>query len=844
MKTSILHTLEAVLAEGIREDAGTAPIPVSCVFIPKIQRSYAQGRSSETEVRKEFLKSIFDTLTSENDEPLELSFLFGSKQMSVKKTGEGFELLDGQQRFTTLFLLYWYLSMKENRTVPAFLSKFTYETRDTSSQFLDNITSSDSRIDITTARPSEAVRSKKWFTDDFYCDPTVVAMLTMLDHIDAVYKARKCGGLYSRLNRLKFYVLMLEKFDMNDELYIKMNSRGLPLIPFENFKASLVKFMKSDKHKELYEVDMEIPGHTPFWFEFITKIDAEWIDIFWKYRVSAEDEADTCNDEIVIDDRLIGDHYLNFINRYLYTKAAIAEEITDKKTGPLTSFFYKEAESDAMKRRLFGWDRYEKAFCLYDDAEGLSRSILYRLARVFDAFRKYGDIIIADIEAAPYGNLSNFSPFGEIANYTLQKRVAFAAVTEFIEHIPDGEDFATPKIRENFHRMLRVVFNIIENTSIREVSAVQVIRAVSKIISAPGAVTGNFYKSLGTGNFKSDNRQLKEEIEKAREMFDADGEFDTAWEDAFIEAERHTFFKGSVRFFFTPGAGTSADFRNRYSLVGTLFDKNGISPDYRKEHILQRALVSCINNWNNGLRDTYLTENAESEKYLKNRIIGSERIRRLFCGYFEKPEDEGPRLTFKSYLEQIIDHAQPREGESRSFKRLFSRLTNDAASPALYDWINEREKAQRGYFIVKEGSGALYVNIPGKWYDRMMLDTERHLIVPRFVAEFGMEYADGNQKAMIKGPVKDAWGWNIELEKKIEGKTGTRTLRLKFKYDHWADFLIYGSDLDHIAEKFGASPGNIAPDNVRVAAMQYQLLEDIAPLEAKIRGLIAILETL
>jgi uncharacterized protein with ParB-like and HNH nuclease domain len=96
------------------------------IFIPKIQRAYAQGRLSENEVRSEFLDDIFDTLTHEDNAPLELSFLFGSKQ-STADIHDGFELLDGQQRTTTLFLLYWYMFTSEEKNIPDFLHKFTYE---------------------------------------------------------------------------------------------------------------------------------------------------------------------------------------------------------------------------------------------------------------------------------------------------------------------------------------------------------------------------------------------------------------------------------------------------------------------------------------------------------------------------------------------------------------------------------------------------------------------------------------------------------------------------------------------------------------------------------------------
>lgn len=115
---------------------------------------------------------------------------------------------------------------------------------------------------------------------------------------------------------------------------------------------------------------------------------------------------------------------------------------------------------------------------------------------------------------------------------------------------------------------------------------------ISKLISGEGAVTDNFYKPMVTVGIKTG--QLAEEVMKAKEMF-VSGKFDKSWEDAFITAEKYPFFKGNIRFFFTPGVGTSSDFENRYNVIKTLFDEQGISPKYRKEHILIRAILAQIN---------------------------------------------------------------------------------------------------------------------------------------------------------------------------------------------------------------------------------------------------------
>ena len=86
---------------------------VQAIEIPVIQRDYAQGRQTMSEVREQFLDAIFDTLSTTPEEltkPLDLDFVYGSLNVG---SGNKFWPLDGQQRLTTLFLLHWYLACQD-----------------------------------------------------------------------------------------------------------------------------------------------------------------------------------------------------------------------------------------------------------------------------------------------------------------------------------------------------------------------------------------------------------------------------------------------------------------------------------------------------------------------------------------------------------------------------------------------------------------------------------------------------------------------------------------------------------------------------------------------------------
>ena len=82
------------------------------IEIPRIQRNYAQGRENESIVRNSFLNDLVTVLNSD-DADICLDFIYGSvlNYEDIKKEEKKkFIPVDGQQRLTTLYLLYWYVN--------------------------------------------------------------------------------------------------------------------------------------------------------------------------------------------------------------------------------------------------------------------------------------------------------------------------------------------------------------------------------------------------------------------------------------------------------------------------------------------------------------------------------------------------------------------------------------------------------------------------------------------------------------------------------------------------------------------------------------------------------------
>lgn len=249
------------------------------VRIPIIQRDYAQGRDDNAAavIRNKFVHSLHQTLLA-NDatKPLDLDFVYGEVKYPEDAKLRYLTPLDGQQRLTTLYLLHWYVAVAEDRLAEAgpVLHKFTYQTRSSSREFCSCLTTCDTAaIDLSTGLPlSPQLRDAVWFQSAWQRDPTVRAMLTMLDAL-----AEKFGpttGLFDRLTNpdlplISFQFLELDKVGLTDDLYLKMNARGKALTEFENWKAEFDQFLH--RHH---------PQRQP---EFAHKVDGVWTDLFWHH---------------------------------------------------------------------------------------------------------------------------------------------------------------------------------------------------------------------------------------------------------------------------------------------------------------------------------------------------------------------------------------------------------------------------------------------------------------------------------------------------------------------------------------------------------------------------------
>ena len=296
------------------------------IIIPVIQRDYAQGRLDEyvTEVRENFVRNLIAYLKDESNSIHDLDFVYGTVNKSSIGIDE-FIPLDGQQRLTTLFLLHLYIAgrcghfedFSSRMKSKGNAYKFSYRTRNSSTMFCQKLLSKyDVRIlnqethnEVTVntdifeqlnktedyrqqadnqpkiSHISETIKDQGWFHQSWLQDPTIAGMLAMLAEIDYQFLNTTDSGFvdeaYKRVFEVKdnyqpitFQLMPLNGYSRTDDLYIKLNARGIHLTDFENFKARIEDLMKMDC--------MDCTQ------DFQQKVDGKWNDFLWKVRGSAD----------------------------------------------------------------------------------------------------------------------------------------------------------------------------------------------------------------------------------------------------------------------------------------------------------------------------------------------------------------------------------------------------------------------------------------------------------------------------------------------------------------------------------------------------------------------------
>ncbi|MDL2208817.1 DUF262 domain-containing protein, partial [Parabacteroides sp. OttesenSCG-928-O15] len=461
------------------------------IEIPIIQRDYAQGRVGKEKLRETFLKSLKETLDSRTE--LTLDFVYGSVE------NNSLNPLDGQQRLTTLWLLHWYIAYKagklsENRDI---FKRFSYETRISSREFCIKLSEFSEKDN---SKIVELIQKQTWFLSAWKQDPTIQAMLHMLDSIKEIFKEPQCSEYWGLLESdscpITFYYLNLHDVGLSDDLYIKMNSRGKALTHFENFKADLVGYIKDLKSEKSKEKPQDTIAH---------KIDTTWTDIFWNFRTS---------------ENKIDEIYYEFIHRFIFNGLITAKDGNNK---------YLYTQDNVTKQDLYlyinkkEYQEYSN-FNIYKNKALLN--IFTSFEKTMDNFYKFfkkEDMIeekdkIKRLFTSSWGNKFSFIPEydkSDVDSITQPHRVLLYAISRYFEE-GEYEEIC-------FKRWIRIVWNIVENGGV--IYGESMIGA-ARLIDELANHSHSIYEFIGENGLISDfaEKQMEEERDKINKIRGEKGE--------------------------------------------------------------------------------------------------------------------------------------------------------------------------------------------------------------------------------------------------------------------------------------------------------------------------------
>jgi hypothetical protein len=653
------------------------------IEIPIIQRDYAQGRKGKEALREKLLGDLKKTLLP-NGETLKLDFVYGSVENG------NFNPLDGQQRLTTLWLLHWYIAYKagelaDNKDI---FKRFTYETRVSSREFCEKLSElePDNGAGIV-----EHITSQTWFYSAWKQDPTIQAMLNMLggtpkkndkneDIVDGIEELfincsqegyKEYWKKLTKDNSIIFYNLPLHELKLSDDLYIKMNARGKQLTNFENFKADLVGHIR-EKGWENDKETQDTIAH---------KLDTSWTEIFWKNKSS----------ECKIDEI-----YFAFLNRYFLNAL-----ITATKTTNGSDYLFKgeNLEKNKTYQYLISEKEYS-GFGVYNpkigDEEVFTKDVYRQLENTLDNFynalksetrEEINKLFLPVWGDDKFKLIPEYEKNKEYQNTITQpQRVVFYAICRYFEVI-DEENQKNQYDKKNLKQWLRVVWNIVENSSQSMIGQMRLIHELSNH-------SHDIYSHLKNGNLTSKfaEEQMKEEKEKARQIID-----NPSWEEKIIKAEKTAFFKGAIRFMFTKEDVAKEDgsydwnlFDDRLKKSEKYFDKAGVSEDYKNDALLLRALISKFTKWNDF---TYDDSNPATIHYNSNTSTWKNDI-----------------LTSKKYIHPVSKMFDEEDVKNIDFQNFTSSLNNSKGKLFQEDLV-------KSPFLSKIESGCIFHwwNYDGKY---------------------------------------------------------------------------------------------------------------------------------
>lgn len=606
-------------------------------IVPEIQREYVWGQNEE--VISRFLDSIIAKIGNVCDEcgnsktntKINVGFLYTYKPSYITYSADRFldeNLIDGQQRFTTLFLMLFYCAIKEHR-IDDFKEvvrleedlemAFDYKVRNLTHIFLFQLVKK-----INTLDDLKLVfnGNANWFLSDFKTDVTIDSIIKALKIIDKKFSSTKQLFFDYILNNIKFYHFRTEVTNQGEELYITMNARGEALSKNEENKAALM-FTDSSL------------------VEFGTKWES-WQDFFWRNRDKKNKKA---NADIGFNEFL---RWIQIIEMTLSDAELdanedekIAEESVTKETISLI-----QGDKIVLKKEYFSIEKIEKYF----------ESVRY-------LFEEY---YLSEDYKNQYNGSLNLTILEKRYLHPLNKTIEQAeslVVLPVIYYIYKLQLLEREVNNQNVFRLLRFLTNMRKDVTVRKTINKQVINAI-KLVDILLETSDDIAKIINTENRKISKTLLTSEEEFKFKIY-LDRQNREEIESKFWSAEDNKILNGKIAPLLQYSYCSTDDKRDfNFEKVFEKFDPSLfdlLNFNFLYGNFLKLTIDSQSSISDNVWGSLFLTEYYQIKNYNENHKIitclHSDDFNLIRNKYFLNKIDEVCNYsTSKEYFDNIFDN--------------------------------------------------------------------------------------------------------------------------------------------------------------------------------------------
>ena len=581
------------------------------IKIPEIQRDYAQGRNdiAVKNIRDNFLDRLFQALINDEDS-IKLDYIYGyTDKDNQNKT---FHLIDGQQRITTLWLLYIFIYCKKEIKEKKFLSNFAYYTSKNAAEFTKQISNKNNVTDlfdyINTLKECEKYK-------EYMLDQSIYSFVNMLEAIKEKYE-KKTGIGIDKLNNITFDIIDVEDKQTGENLYLKMNSRGKPLSAFENFKAWL---FENFENKDIKNSCAQV-------------INNDWIKFFWKLDKSNYDK-------IIM-------NFIDICTVYFYFTSMCKKKIDNEQKKKYIDKYneLKDNTSTILIKSLYMDDKGNNI--INPKAVTVINNLINKLQNM-----EGGIAILSDTELAN----KEIKSFQKI----------FAMLTYFSKNETDNNN--------QFLEWYKSMWRVVENTRNNSSSGDDIIRYFNmlKFMSKLSAdYTQNLSKITNEDLEKLQklfgNEMLMEEVEKAKLISNSQLISDPSQKGKLIEifedAYKHDYFKGKIGFLIKHCTEDSIlqvkKFKSSYKKIKKIFICNNFKDNICTiQHTLFKIWKYC---WpaNNSTSKTMVfgvfSVNTEERLQWYHNVFEKER----FKDFINQIEIENNKISIKNKSEAVRKDAE------------------------------------------------------------------------------------------------------------------------------------------------------------------------------------------